>query len=72
MVRPECSVQSPWFELIASGAKTVEGRLHKGAFAELGVVAVQLALVRTRGLHPAHRPGEYSAPPAARARHLPP
>jgi ASC-1-like (ASCH) protein len=31
----ECNVSSPWFEHIATGAKTVEGRLHKGVFALL-------------------------------------
>ena len=29
----ECSVQDPWFTLIQSGLKTVEGRLNKGRFA---------------------------------------
>lgn len=29
------NVSEPWFSLIASGAKTVEGRLNKGDFAEL-------------------------------------
>ncbi len=26
----ECHVSSPWFEAIAAGSKTVEGRLHRG------------------------------------------
>ena len=31
----ECSVADPWFDLIASKKKTVEGRLHVGKFAAL-------------------------------------
>jgi len=30
----ECSVQEPWFTLIESGLKTVEGRLYKGRFVD--------------------------------------
>lgn len=29
------SVQEPWFSLIKSGTKTIEGRLNKGDFAEI-------------------------------------
>lgn len=33
----ELSVSEPWFSLIKSGAKTIEGRLCKGKFADLKV-----------------------------------
>lgn len=36
----ECGVADPWFQHIASGAKTVEGRLNKGKFAGLSVGSV--------------------------------
>ena len=33
----ECHVSKPWKRFIESGAKDVEGRLHKGTFAQLRV-----------------------------------
>lgn len=43
----EIGVQDPWFKAIATGVKTVEGRLHKGKFA--GIRAGHVLTVRRPG-----------------------
>lgn len=36
-MKKTCNVQEPYFTFIKEGRKTVEGRLHKGKFAEMEV-----------------------------------
>lgn len=56
----DINVQEPWFTAIASGRKTVEGRLNRGRFASMAP-GTQLSISRA----PTSRPSGGEAPPPA-------